>query len=150
MPAALERGEFYVDYQPLVALGDGRLLGVEALVRWRHPELGVLFPDRFVGIAEETGLIVRMGRAILEMACTQAVRWRGPYVSVNLAVRQVRDPRFVADITAVLDRTGLPPDRLQLEITESAVMSRDESRYPCCASSPASVRIAIDDFGTGY
>ncbi len=154
MPAALERGDFYLEYQPLVALRDGALLGVEALVRWRHPELGVLPPDVFVGIAEETGLIVRMGRTILEAACTEAVRWTAagaPYVSVNLAVRQVRDPRFVADVTGVLERTGLPPSRLQLEITESAIMSRDDE--PVCALrqlADIGVRMAIDDFGTGY
>jgi len=157
MPAALERGEFYLDYQPLVSLGAPgssgveRLLGVEALVRWRHPELGVLAPDVFIGIAEETGLIVRMGRAILEMACQEARRWTGPYVSVNLAVRQVRDPNFVADVTAILDRTGLPAVLLQLEITESAIMSRDDEPVSALRElAGIGVRMVIDDFGTGY
>jgi len=154
MPAALDRGEFYLDYQPLVGLSSGAVLGAEALVRWQHPEFGVLVPDRFIGIAEETGLIVRLGTAILEQACEQAVEWTvpaSPYVSVNLAVRQVRDPRFVPEVCAVLERTGLPPGRLQLEITESAVMSGDDEPVAALRTlADIGVRMAIDDFGTGY
>src|SRR5690606_9813653 len=97
IPTALERGEFYLDYQPLVSLRSGALIGVEALARWRHPELGLLYPDRFISLAEETGLIVRLGGWVLAEACAQARRWldvnpQAPYVSVNLAVRQVQDP----------------------------------------------------------
>ncbi|HET6211379.1 MAG TPA: bifunctional diguanylate cyclase/phosphodiesterase [Micromonosporaceae bacterium] len=152
MPGALDRDEFYLEYQPLVSLAGGGLVGVEALVRWRHPELGVLYPNRFVGIAEETGLIVRLGSAILAQACAQAVAWGGDtYVSVNLAVRQVRDPRLVPDVTAILHETGLPAARLQLELTESAVMSGDDEPVSALrALADLGVRMVIDDFGTGY
>jgi diguanylate cyclase (GGDEF)-like protein len=160
MPAALDRAEFYLDYQPLVSLRDGTLVGAEALVRWRHPEFGVLHPDRFIGVAEETGLIVRLGTSILLQACEQAARWsaprtpsppRLPYVSVNLAVRQVRDPRFVPEVCDILQRTGLPPHQLQLEITESAVMSSDDEPVDALRTlADIGIRMAIDDFGTGY
>ncbi|MFI5838520.1 putative bifunctional diguanylate cyclase/phosphodiesterase [Catenuloplanes sp. NPDC051500] len=154
MPAALERGEFFVDYQPLVALDGGRLRGVEALVRWRHPTLGVLRPDTFVGLAEESGLIVRLGAWVLGEACAQARRWldaspEAPFVSVNLAVRQIGDPGLIAEVTEVLERTGLPPARLQLEITESDAMAGvDLGVLDALAS--MGIRLAIDDFGTGY
>jgi diguanylate cyclase (GGDEF)-like protein len=157
MPSALDRGEFFLVYQPIVALSTGSLLGLEALVRWRHPELGVLGPDRFVDIAEETGLIVRLGSRMLAYACEQASRWSAPsggpppYVSVNLAVRQVHDPGLVTDVTSTLDRTGLPPDRLQLELTESAVMSGDDDAvHRLQQLADMGIRIAIDDFGTGW
>ncbi|MDQ7905834.1 bifunctional diguanylate cyclase/phosphodiesterase [Phytohabitans sp. ZYX-F-186] len=156
MPAALERGEFCLDYQPLVSLADGRLLGVEALVRWRHPQLGVLRPDKFIGLAEETGLIVRLGGWVLAEACRQARRWvdlspKAPFVSVNLAVRQVRGQGLVKEVTGLLREHGLPPDRLQLEITESAMMNNaDESVDSLRSLADLGVRIAIDDFGTGY
>jgi diguanylate cyclase (GGDEF)-like protein len=156
MPAALERDEFFADYQPLVSLVNGRLVGVEALVRWRHPRLGLLPPDRFVGLAEETGLIVRLGSRVLEDACTQAARWHAAwgqdfYISVNLAMRQVHDPALVDIVQAVLDRTGLRPGHLQLELTESAVMGSDDEPVAALRALAAmGVRIAIDDFGTGY
>jgi diguanylate cyclase (GGDEF)-like protein len=156
MPAALERGEFCLDYQPLVSLCDGRLLGVEALVRWRHPKLGVLRPDKFIGLAEETGLIVRLGGWVLAEACRQARKWidlspKAPFVSVNLAVRQVRRPGLIQEVTDLLEEYHLPPGRLQLEITESAMMNgADESVGNLRTLSDLGVRIAIDDFGTGY
>ncbi|HEY8372103.1 MAG TPA: EAL domain-containing protein [Pseudonocardiaceae bacterium] len=157
MPAAIERGEFYLDYQPLVRLSDGGVMGAEALVRWRHPEFGLLSPDRFIGLAEETGQIVPLGRWVLREACRQARRWqdefgeRAPFVSVNLAARQSRDPCLVSDVVRILEETGVSPDRLQLELTESAVMSTaDEPLDALRALSTMGVRIAIDDFGTGY
>jgi diguanylate cyclase (GGDEF)-like protein len=156
MPAALDRGEFTLVYQPIVGLADGALRGVEALARWLHPELGTLAPDRFIDLAEDSGLIVRLGMRLLEQACEHAARWReldphAPFVSVNLAVRQIRDTGLVADITAVLDRTALPPDRLQLEITESAVMDNDnETLATLHALANLGVQLVIDDFGTGY
>jgi diguanylate cyclase (GGDEF)-like protein len=156
MPRALDRGEFFLDYQPLVSLTTGGVLGVEALVRWRHPQLGVLRPDRFIGLAEETGLIVRLGARVLAEACEQARHWyehspNAPFVSVNLAVRQVHDPSLVGLVTDVLDRTGLPPHKVQLEITESALMSSaDEPISALRTLAGLGVRIAIDDFGTGY
>ncbi|MER5390721.1 EAL domain-containing protein [Saccharopolyspora sp. NPDC002686] len=157
MPAALEREEFYVDYQPLVGLRDHNVVGVEALVRWAHPELGRLGPDKFIGLAEETGLIVSLGRWVLREACRQAKRWQdqfgsaAPFVSVNLAVRQSRDPNLVGDVAEILAETGLEPSQLQLELTESAIMSTaDEPLDALRALSQMGVRIAIDDFGTGY
>ncbi len=157
MPAALEREEFYVDYQPLIGLRDFCVVGVEALVRWAHPELGRLGPDRFIGLAEETGLIVPLGRWVLRQACRQAKQWQdefgsaAPFVSVNLAVRQSRDPKLVDDVAAILAETGLEPSRLQLELTESAIMgTADEPLDALRALSRMGVRIAIDDFGTGY
>ncbi|WP_456241635.1 putative bifunctional diguanylate cyclase/phosphodiesterase [Actinopolyspora lacussalsi] len=157
MPAALEREEFYVDYQPLVELGEYTVSGVEALVRWWHPELGRLGPDRFIGLAEETGMIVPLGRWVLRKACEQARAWQdefgrdAPFMSVNLAVRQSRDPNLVSDVTEILDRTGLDPAKLQLELTESAIMgTADEPLEALRTLSRMGVRIAIDDFGTGY
>ncbi|MFG3704241.1 putative bifunctional diguanylate cyclase/phosphodiesterase [Micromonospora sp. NPDC047670] len=156
IPAALERGEFYLDYQPLTSLRDGRVVGVEALVRWRHPELGILRPDSFIGLAEETGLIVPLGGWVLAEACRQAESWSAaaaaaPFVSVNLAVRQVRRPGLVQEVRGLLRRTGLPPERLQLEITESTMMSTAEEPVRALrVLADLGVRIAIDDFGTGY
>ncbi|GAA2815066.1 cyclic Di-GMP phosphodiesterase RmdA [Saccharopolyspora taberi] len=157
MPAALDAEEFYVEYQPLVGLRDFGIVGAEALVRWWHPELGRLGPDRFIGLAEETGLIVPLGRWVLRQACRQARQWQdefgdaAPFVSVNLAVRQSRDPNLVDDVAAILAETGLEPSRLQLELTESAIMgTADEPLDALRALSRMGVRIAIDDFGTGY
>jgi diguanylate cyclase (GGDEF)-like protein len=156
LPAALDRGEFYLDYQPLASLTDGGVRGVEALIRWRHPELGVLRPDSFIGLAEETGMIVKLGSWVLAEACREARDWlrlspAAPFVSVNLAVRQVHGAGLVDEVSELLERTGLPPDRLQLEITESAMMSATgEPVRALRVLSDLGVRIAIDDFGTGY
>ncbi len=156
IPAALDRGEFYLDYQPLTSLRDGRVLGMEALVRWRHPELGVLRPDSFIPLAEETGLIVRLGSWVLAEACREAGTWPGadgdaPFVSVNLAVRQLHRTDLVTEVRGVLGRTGLPPHRLQLEITESTMMSTVvEPVRALRVLGDLGVRVAIDDFGTGY
>ena len=156
MPGAVERDEFSLVYQPIAGLTDGAIQGFEALARWQHPDLGMLTPDRFINLAEDSGLIVQLGLRLLEQACQQATRWvdltpTPPFVSVNLAVRQIQHPGLVADIAAVLDRTSLPPERLQLEITESAVMGNDiETVAALHDLSNLRVRLAIDDFGTGY
>ncbi|GAA0427350.1 putative bifunctional diguanylate cyclase/phosphodiesterase [Streptomyces luteireticuli] len=154
---AVERGEFVLQYQPLVGLVDGVVRGVEALVRWRHPQFGTLAPNRFIGLAEETGAIVPLGRWVLETACRQARRWQLDrpdeplVVSVNVAVRQVWDSDLVADVAAILDGTGLPARLLQLELTESAVMgSAGRPLQQLRRLSDMGVAIAIDDFGTGY
>ncbi|WSF21805.1 EAL domain-containing protein [Streptomyces sp. NBC_01353] len=155
---AVERGEFGLEYQPLVGLADGAVHGVEALVRWNHPQFGTLPPNRFVGIAEEDGSIVELGRWVLRTACTQARQWqkdhpreRPLFVSVNVAVRQVWDSDLVADVAGILAETGLAPHLLQLELTESAVMgSAGRPLQALQALSDMGVRIAIDDFGTGY
>ncbi|MFJ3904199.1 putative bifunctional diguanylate cyclase/phosphodiesterase [Streptomyces sp. NPDC090025] len=155
---AVERGEFTLDYQPLVDLADGAVRGVEALVRWNHPQFGKLTPNRFVGIAEEDGSIVELGRWVLQTATRQARQWqkdhpsdRPIFVSVNVAVRQVWDSDLVADVAGILAETGLAPHLLQLELTESAVMgSAGRPLQALQALSDMGVRIAIDDFGTGY
>ncbi|MFF9620022.1 putative bifunctional diguanylate cyclase/phosphodiesterase [Streptomyces griseosporeus] len=155
---AIERGEFVLDYQPLVGMSDGRLRGVEALVRWDHPRFGLLPPNRFIALAEEDGSIVPLGRWILKSACRQARRWQlghpdepPIFVSVNVAVRQVWDSDLVADVAQTLAETGLAPHLLQLELTESAVMgSGGRPLRALQALSDMGVRIAIDDFGTGY
>ncbi|WP_181806902.1 putative bifunctional diguanylate cyclase/phosphodiesterase [Streptomyces shenzhenensis] len=155
---AIERGEFVLEYQPLVGMEDGRLSGVEALVRWHHPQFGTLAPNRFIGLAEEDGSIVPLGRWALTTACRQARRWQLDhpgeppiFVSVNVAVRQVWDSDLVADVAETLAETGLAPHLLQLELTESAVMgSAGRPLQALQALSDMGVRIAIDDFGTGY
>ncbi|MFC8451102.1 putative bifunctional diguanylate cyclase/phosphodiesterase [Kitasatospora sp. NPDC057223] len=157
MPAALDRGEFFIDYQPLHALADGSLAAVEALVRWRHPQLGVLGPDEFVATAEETGLIMPLGRWVLEQACGQAADWvrrfgdAAPQMNVNLAVRQARNAGLVGDVGRILQTTGLDPRRLQLEITESTVVGpEDEALKTLHKLVGMGVSLAIDDFGTGW
>ncbi|MEE1668393.1 EAL domain-containing protein [Streptomyces sp. WAC07094] len=155
---AIERGEFALEYQPLVGMEDGRVRGVEALVRWHHPQFGTLTPNRFIGLAEEDGSIVQLGRWALKSACRQARRWQLErpdeppiFVSVNVAVRQVWDSDLVADVAGTLAETGLAPHLLQLELTESAVMgSAGRPLQALQALSDMGVRIAIDDFGTGY
>ena len=154
---AVERGEFVLDYQPLVDLGSGELRGVEALVRWEHPHFGRLSPNRFIGLAEEDGSIVQLGRWVLAEGCRQARAWQlayaeaAPVVSVNVAVRQMWDSDLVADVAAILAETGLPPRLLQLELTESALMgSAGRPLQALHALHEMGVRISIDDFGTGY
>ncbi|WAU79483.1 EAL domain-containing protein [Streptomyces sp. Qhu-G9] len=155
---AVERGEFALEYQPLVCMEDGGVRGVEALVRWNHPQFGTLTPNRFIGLAEEDGSIVQLGRWVLATACRQARRWQLEhpdaepiFVSVNVAVRQVWDSDLVSDVAAILAETGLAPHLLQLELTESAVMgSAGRPLQALQALSDMGVRIAIDDFGTGY
>ncbi|MEU1602135.1 putative bifunctional diguanylate cyclase/phosphodiesterase [Micromonospora matsumotoense] len=157
LPAALDRGEFVVHYQPIVALLDGSMIAVEALVRWAHPELGLVGPDRFIGLAEETGLIVRLGEWVLRQACRDARAWHREFpeaklvVSVNLAARQADDPAIVDTVASALSRTGLPAELLQLELTESAVMgTAGEPLRSLYRLADLGVRLAIDDFGTGY
>ncbi|MFC9244502.1 putative bifunctional diguanylate cyclase/phosphodiesterase [Streptomyces sp. NPDC057136] len=155
---AVERGEFTLEYQPLVCMADGAVRGVEALVRWNHPQFGRLAPNRFVAIAEEDGTIVQLGRWVLRTACRQARRWQLDhpdepplFISVNVAVRQVWDSDLVADVAEILTETGLDAGLLQLELTESAVMgSAGRPLRALQALSDMGVRIAIDDFGTGY
>jgi diguanylate cyclase (GGDEF)-like protein/PAS domain S-box-containing protein len=157
LPAALVRGEFTLEYQPIVGLGDGTIRGVEALVRWMHPQLGRIAPDRFIGIAEDTGAIVPLGRWVLEEACRQLQRWRRDligsplFVSVNLSVCQAREPDLADEIAAILDATDLPPDALWVELTESALMDpQGEPLKVLRALDDMGVPVAIDDFGTGY
>lgn len=156
MPAAVEHGEFVVEYQPLVGLADGVLHGVEALVRWRHPRLGLLAPDEFIALAEETGAIVPLGHWVLQVACQQARQWLPLvgddfFVSVNLAVRQAHEQHLTQEVAEVLRQADLPPGRLMLELTESAVMGpAAEPLRALQTLAEMGVRLAIDDFGTGY
>ena len=151
-------GAFHLVYQPIVSLATHTVLGVEALVRWTHPVRGALSPAAFVPLAEETGLIVPLGRWVLATACTQAAAWRRVHpaaaalrVSVNVAERQLRDPHLVDDVRGALAASGLPPEALVLEITESAlVQDPARARRTLDAIAALGVRIALDDFGTGY
>ncbi len=156
LPAALDREEIVLDYQPLVRLADRAVVGVEALARWRHPRFGVLAPARFIALAEESGLIVPLGAQVLRAACRQGLRWARtlatpPYVSVNVAVRQLRHDGLVQTVADALDQSGLPPHLLQLEITESGSVDDDHhTRATLHALTGLGVRLAIDDFGSGY
>jgi len=153
LPAALERGELTLHYQPIFGLADQAVQGVEALVRWRHPERGLLEPHQLIGLAEEAGLTVPLGRWVLEHACGEALRWTrpgSPYVSVNLAATQVREPGLVDDVARLLAKTGLEPSRLQLELTECAFGEADTPPGTIDALAGLGVRVAVDDFGTGW
>ncbi|GIF22422.1 diguanylate cyclase (GGDEF)-like protein [Actinoplanes tereljensis] len=148
---AVSSGQLRVLYQPMVDLSSGRPVGAEALVRWHHPLRGIVSPLDFIPIAERTGAITGVGLYVLEQACRMVQTWAGhPYVSVNLSARQLQDPTLVGSVRTVLDRTALPPDRLVLEITESAIVD-DRVALPALEALRAhGIRIAIDDFGTGY
>ncbi|HEX3731506.1 MAG TPA: EAL domain-containing protein, partial [Mycobacteriales bacterium] len=157
MPKALLNGEFVVEYQPLVRLEDSVVIGAEALVRWEHPQLGRLGPQHFIDLAEETGQIVALGRWVFDQACAQAALWtkefgsRAPFISINLAVRQLRDPGIVADLIRITESHRLRPEQIQLELTESAIMGpADESLERLRVLADAGFAVAIDDFGTGY
>jgi diguanylate cyclase (GGDEF)-like protein len=155
---AIERGDFEVYYQPKVHLGSGKIVEMEALVRWGDSERGLVMPSEFVPLAEETGLIVPIGEQVLATACRQARKWQEQYevaselkMSVNLSIRQFRNPALIRDIDHVLRRLGLRPGHLQLEITESLVMEYEEQVVQTLKElKSVGVQIAIDDFGKGY
>jgi len=152
---AIDRDELVVHYQPAVRLGTGEVHGLEALVRWEHPERGLLLPAEFIPLAEETGLIVDLGRWVLRQACRDARRWQQTDpelgIAVNLSARQLGDPRVVEDVAATLVGCGLTPGTLTLEITESVVMEDPERVAEILRALRAlGVRVALDDFGTGY
>jgi EAL domain-containing protein (putative c-di-GMP-specific phosphodiesterase class I) len=153
---ALERDQFSLDYQPKVDLATGQITGVEALLRWTHPEHGILPPAQFIPLAEETGLIVPIGRWVLKEACAQNMAWqrRGLLpvsMAVNLSPRQFIDENLLQDIDEALAASGMSPVLLQLEVTESMMM-RNVSRAIKVLDTIQSrgIRLAIDDFGTGY
>ncbi|OWY63466.1 hypothetical protein B7486_52975, partial [cyanobacterium TDX16] len=163
LKAALARAldasdELVLHYQPIVSLASGRVTGVEALVRWQHPERGLLAPGSFIPLAEETGLIVPLGRWVLEEAARMLSRWRRDVpgadnltMSVNLSVRQLESPTIVADIVQILERTGLPPGCLVLEITESLLVDEHSTMPERLGELRAiGLSLAVDDFGTGY
>ena len=155
---ALDRRELRVYYQPMIELSSGQLTGVEALLRWEHPERGLLLPGDFITVAEETGLIVPIGSWVLDQACRQVQRWQAsmpdlpPLVlAVNLSGRQLGHPRLVDDVAAVLAETGIDPSHVDLEITESVLMDDVEmSEETLGRLKKLGVKLVVDDFGTGY
>jgi diguanylate cyclase (GGDEF)-like protein len=154
---AVEDGAFSLFYQPVVRGGDGALAGFEALLRWNHPTRGLVLPEEFIRLAEETRLIELIGGWVLEEACAEAARWEAggdgtaPFVAVNVSARQLSGSRLINTITGVLDRSGLDPERLWLEITESALIEDvDATILSLHALRDLGVRFAVDDFGTGY
>jgi diguanylate cyclase (GGDEF)-like protein/PAS domain S-box-containing protein len=152
---ALERDELRVVYQPIVALADGRIRGFEALVRWEHPERGLLSPAQFIPVAEESGMIVALGRVVLEEACRQSARWsavHGPVpIHVNLSARQVADPNLVDSVAHVVRTSGVESANLVLELTESSLLERVHSPGETLTRLNAlGISLILDDFGTGY
>jgi diguanylate cyclase (GGDEF)-like protein/PAS domain S-box-containing protein len=154
--SALQHGEFELYYQPQVDLESGAVVGLEALIRWRHPILGMVRPDRFINLAEETGLIVPIGAWVLRTACRQNRDWQhagyGPLrIAVNLSARQFAQPGLVREIARVLEDTGLAPTCLEIELTESLVMEDVEGAIHTMRELKSmGVKLSIDDFGTGY
>jgi diguanylate cyclase (GGDEF)-like protein len=152
---ALEAGQFFLVYQPMVDLQSERIVGAEALLRWRHATSGVISPEVFIPIAEDNGLIIPIGRWVLEQACAQSVAWREcghPLnVSVNVSARQLERPEFVQEVRRALSDSGIDPGTLTLEITETALMrSPDATAHLLAELKTLGIRIAVDDFGTGY
>jgi len=154
---ALERDELFVAYQPVLQLGSGTLAGVEALVRWQHPERGVVGPAQFIAVAEECGLIDAVGRTVLHAACRQFGHWQQqlgtlapPQVSVNLSRAQLRPVKLAAEVAAALQEAGMQPGQLQLEVTESLAAQDEEVQATLRELKALGVRLALDDFGTGY
>jgi diguanylate cyclase (GGDEF)-like protein/PAS domain S-box-containing protein len=155
---AVPASEFVLHYQPLVQLDTDTVVGVEALVRWNHPRRGELQPADFITVAEETGLIVPLGRWVLHEACAQAFAWwhslpdeHRMSVAVNVSGKQIQDATFVSDVAAALADSGLPPERLVLEITETVIMHRTEMMVQRLQElKELGIHLAIDDFGTGY
>jgi diguanylate cyclase (GGDEF)-like protein/PAS domain S-box-containing protein len=155
---ALDRGEFELHYQPILELETARVTGFEALIRWRHPDRGLIAPIEFIGLAEETGLIVPIGTWVLETACAQAARWQAAHpndrpvsMSANVSPRQLAEPSFPEQIERVLRQSGIRPGTLWLEITETTLMHDTESMSSALrALRTQGIHLAVDDFGTGY
>jgi EAL domain-containing protein (putative c-di-GMP-specific phosphodiesterase class I) len=155
---AVDRKEFVIYYQPIVSLETTRLTGFEALVRWQHPDRGLVNPNEFIAVAEETGLILPLGQWVLEEACRQLREWKSAwpaikdvYVAVNLSGRQLTQPDFAARVRRILQKSDLAPESLKLEITESMLMESEETVVDTLNELRAlGVRLLIDDFGTGY
>ncbi len=152
---ALERDEFLLHYQPLVSMSDGRIVSVEALVRWQHPAKGLVPPDQFIPVAEETGLIAPLCDWVLRTACRQMQKWIAggstlEAVAVNVSPRQLQQHDLIERLQTILAETGLSPHRLELEITETALLEQEavDSKLPLLRA--LGIRISLDDFGTGY
>ena len=155
---AIANKEFDLYYQPIVSLDNISIIGFEALIRWNHPTQGLVYPDSFIPVAEETGLIIPIGRWVLKKACRDLRRWDEQvksklplFMSVNISSKQFLRPSLIDDIKEILDETGLPPDQLKLEITETALMEDVHETIPLIQRlKDLGVQIVIDDFGTGY
>lgn len=152
---AIEQQQFRLLYQPMTDLADGHLSGLEALIRWQHPSLGMISPDRFIPVAEECGLIEPLGEWVMRTACRQGQQWLAeglavPRLSVNVSVREMRSHDYVERVTAILAETGFPAERLEIEVTESIIQSVDHSLRLFTRLKALGVQIAIDDFGTGF
>jgi EAL domain-containing protein (putative c-di-GMP-specific phosphodiesterase class I) len=156
MRGALERGEFQLHYQPKRCLRTGAIAGAEALFRWKNDELGFVSPAEAIPVAEETGMILEIGRWVVQTACAQTHAWRSagialPNVSVNASIRQFREPGFAVQVQRVLLETGLPAEVLEVEVTESFLADNASAVVmELEALRRAGVRVAIDDFGTGF
>jgi len=155
--SALENNTFKLHYQPLVA-GDGTIKGIEALIRWPHPERGYILPDEFIPIAEETGLIIPLGHWVFETACKQLKKWHNAGftdidMSINLSLRQFNQAKIIEKLIKIIDKTAINPAKLKIEITESSIMKNPAAARAIMEKikkNKAGLRIAIDDFGTGY
>jgi EAL domain-containing protein (putative c-di-GMP-specific phosphodiesterase class I) len=148
---ALEAGEFELHYQPLVELTTERVSGAEALIRWRHPVLGLVPPNEFIPFAEESELILQIDRWVLRTACREAVPWRPLRLAINMSPAQLRTPGLVDLVAEALQESGLEPERLEIEITERVLIgNREASAATLRGLAALGVRLAVDDFGTGY
>jgi diguanylate cyclase (GGDEF)-like protein/PAS domain S-box-containing protein len=152
---SIEKNEIFLNYQPQVEIDSGRLVGVEALVRWNNPELGIVPPVRFIPLAEDTGFINQLGKWVLYESCRQMIRWQEaglyvPKIAVNLSVKQFERGSIVSMVADILQETGLEPGRLQLEVTESVIMNTGDALAFINDLHAIGVGLAIDDFGTGY
>jgi len=153
---ALERNQFFVQYQPQVNINDFHLVGMEALVRWQHPSLGLLYPSEFIQLAEDSGLIISLGDWVFRQACAQNKAWidagLAPMrLAVNFSARQFQQTSFIHDVETILKETNLDPNWLELEITESSIMKDPELAIEKLLElKMMGIKVAIDDFGTGY
>jgi EAL domain-containing protein (putative c-di-GMP-specific phosphodiesterase class I) len=155
MRRGVDRGEFSVRYQPVVRLSDGEWQGVEALVRWDHPERGLLHPEQFINAAERSGTIIDIGRFVLEQACQQWAAWRDAgidlHMAINLSGRQLVDPNLFLHLNAVMAANSMPASALWLEVTETSLVEDfDLAAEALHALVDRGVRVSIDDFGTGW
>ncbi|MFS0820353.1 putative bifunctional diguanylate cyclase/phosphodiesterase [Bacillus sp. 1P02SD] len=152
---AIKEEQFYLEYQPKLNISTNQLIGMEALVRWKHPELGTIPPGKFISLAEETGLIVPLGEWIFRESCRQMKKWQengyqSLVISVNVSIRQLEDPHFIKTVKKILKETDLDPKWLEIEVTESVFMDVNDAASVLEEIRQLGIQISIDDFGTGY